>query len=444
MFSAMPGRWLALGFLMLGVALFLGNLVLLAGALYVLLVLLLGVVFVPPRDVEITRNLPRHTCWAGDELDVERTVTAGGGIGALYIHDQLPNEVDVVEGNNLRLCWKGPGEKTYDFSYRISCPKRGVYPVPETSWEGDAPLGLHDRSSGTGGDAEEITVVPRTRSIRRVTHVRGRAYTLMPNEDLAVSGTATTDFTDLRPYQPGDPMRTVNWKASARNSNPANPLLVNQYEPEGRKAVWVFMDGADYMDVGTTLSVMVDSALEAAGSIAQYHLTRGYTLGAYIYNSQSDILTPEMGQKQLHKLTDMLTQFKPGRSGQDLLQAVEWCKGFLFRLQPEVYAITRLDVYYSRGDLESSYLDGFLAGIRRLVSLRPRSRRRNQVRVIDLQSQGFQNVSTPAEEKALGLMRWEARPMHSIIRRTGAVVLPWDPKQQDFATVLMRHINVGR
>ncbi len=123
---------------------------------------------------------------------------------------------------------------------------------------------MHELVSGTGDAAVEITVVPRTRAIRRVNQIMGRAHTRNPNDGIAAAGVATTDFSELHPYQPGDPMRIVNWKASARNSNSANPLLVNEYEPEGRKAVWIFMDGADYMDVGTTLSALVDSALEAA------------------------------------------------------------------------------------------------------------------------------------------------------------------------------------
>ena len=444
MFSAMPGRWLALGFGMLALALFLGNPILLAGAVYVVLVVLLAGVLHAPHGIVVSRRLSRMTCWAGDELDVERKLDVDGGMGALYVHDQLPNEADVTGGNNLRVVWKWQGPKTYDLSYSVRWPKRGVYPMPPTGWDAEAPLGMHELVSGTGDAAAEITVVPRTRAIRRVNQIRGRAHTRNPNDDIAAAGVATTDFSELRPYQPGDPMRIVNWKASARNSNSANPLLVNEYEPEGRKAVWIFMDGADYMDVGTTLSALVDSALEAADSVAQYHLSRGYTLGAYIYNTQSDILTPDMGQKQLRQLTRVLTQFKPGRPTQDLLQAVELCKGFLYRLRPEVYTITRLDVHYPRGEAESRYMNGFVAGIRRLVSLRPQSRRRNQVRVIDLEAQGYQNTTSEKEAMAAGLMRWEGQPLYSILRRSGAVVLPWDPKQQDFATVLMRHMNVGR
>ena len=312
MFSALPGRWLTLAFVLLTLALCLGNLILLAGAIYALLIVLVGAALAAPSGIVVNRSTPRLVCWAGDGLDVDRQVKAGGGVGPLYVYDRLPPEAEVVSGNNLRVIWKRPGAKTYDLSYRISWPKRGVYTLGETAWEAEAPLGLHRRVHGSAGPSMEISVVPRTQAIRRINQIRGRAHSRNPWEDVAIVGISSTDFTELRPYTPGDPMRWINWKASARSSGSANPLLVNQYEPEGRKAVWIFLDGADYMDVGSTLSALIDQAVEAASSIAQYYLTRGYTLGAYIYNSQSDILTPEVGQKQFRRLTQYVDQARAG------------------------------------------------------------------------------------------------------------------------------------
>ena len=444
MFSALPRRWLTLAFALLALALCLGNLILLAGAIYALLIVLLGAALAAPGRIVVSRSTPRLVCWAGDGLDVDRQVEAGRGVGPLYVYDRLPPEAEVIRGNNLRVIWKRPGARTYDLSYRISWPKRGVYTLGETAWEAEAPLGLHQRIHGSAGPSLEISVVPRTQAIRRVNEIRGRAHSRNPWEDVALVGVSSTDFTELHPYTPGDPMRWINWKASARSSGSDSPLLVNQYEPEGRKAVWLFLDGADYMDVGSTLSALIDQAAEATGSIAQYYLTRGYTLGAYIYNSQSEILTPEVGQKQFRRLTNMLTRLEPGQAEQDLLQAVETCKGFLFRLQPEVYAITRLDVHYPHGGSESPHPDGFVAGIRRLVSLRPSSRRTNQVRVVHLESQGYQRPQTSMEAHAVELMRWEVQPMHEAIRRSGASILRWDPLQQDFASAFLRYINTGR
>ena len=444
MFSAIPTRWLSLAFLFLVAGLALGNLALLAAAVFLLLFVLMGAGLSAPSRITVERSMPRVVCWAGDGLEIQRRIDSGSGIGLLFVHDQLPAEVEVVRGNNFRLVWKWPGEKSHDLSYRIVCPKRGVFPLAETTWDSEAPLGLPRLNHGTAGPAIEVSVVPRTQAIRRVNEVRGRAHDRIPMEDVAVTGVSTTDFTELRPYTLGDPIRAINWKASARSSGSSNPLLVNRYEPEGRKAVWIFLDGADYMDVGPVLSSLIDHAVEAAGSIAQYYLSRGYTLGAYVYNSPGDILTPEMGQKQFRRLTSMLTNVKPGPPRQDLLQAVEWCKSFLFRLQPEVYTITRLDVHYPGGAGSGPSLDGFNAGVKRLVSLRPHSRRLNRVRVIHLEPQGYHRAATGLEIQAQGLIRWEVQPIYASLRRAGASVLPWDPGRENFTTTLIRHLNTQR
>ena len=437
MFSSAPGRWLALAFFSLLLAQSLGNPVLLAGAVFLLVVVLIGATLVAPRRIAVHRELPRTVCWAGDGLDVRRHLQVGGGVGPVYVYDELPGETQVTNGSNLQVVWHWPGERTYDLSYRIQCPKRGVFTVPETVWETEAAMGFHQRTRGNAGTAVEISVVPRNESIRRVNEVRGRARSRRTSEDVSVTGVSTTDFTDLRPYIPGDPMRSINWKASARNSGNSNPLLVNQYEPEGRKAVWIFLDGADYMEVGPALSPLIDHAVEAAGTIAQYYLSRGYTLGACLYNCESEILTPEMGSKQFRRLTNMLTRLKPGTRRQNLLESVEQCKSFLFRLKPEVYVITRLDVHYSRWGASSQDQGGLFDGIRRLVSLRRTNRRSNQIRVVHLEARGFQTPDTTVASRTHALMRREVEPVSEILVRSGAMVLRWDPQNQDFSTVLM-------
>ena len=444
MFTASPGRWLAPAFVSLLSALCLGNSVLLAGAVFLMVLVLVGTALSTRQSIVVNRSLPRSVCWAGDALDVQRHLDINGGMGAVYVYDPLPGETQIVSGNNLRVIWHWPGSKAYDLSYRIQCPKRGVFTLRETEWESEAALGLNQRKQGTAGPAVEISVVPRNQTIRRVNDVRGRAHSRRPGEDVAVAGISTTDFMELRPYNPGDPMRSINWKASARNSGSVNPLLVNQYEPEGRRAVWLFLDGADYMEVGPALYPMIDYATEASGAVAQYYLTRGYTLGAYIYNTNSDILTPELGHKQFQRLTDMLTRLEPGTSEQNLEGAVETCKSFLFRLRPEVYIITRLDVHYSRWAAGSPDQDSFFRGIRRLVSMRQGHRRSNHIRVVHLESGGFQGTDTQLAEQALGLMQREVEPLCERLRRSGVSVMRWDPVNEDFAAVLMRGFYAPR
>ena len=443
MFSALLGRWLILSFILLILALVFGNPIMLAGAVFMLLIVLFSSLLSPPGGVEIERNMPKVVCWTGDRLRIHRRVRVASGIGTLYVYDALPPEMELVSGNNFRAVWKWPGAKSFDLSYQVLCPKRGLYKLCETAWEAGGPLGPRTRSNGTADEPREFSVLPRIQDVRWTKQVRARAFSRLFRKDVATEGPSTTDFKDLRPYSPGDPLRIVNWRASARNSYNANPLLVNEYEAEGRKALWIFVDGADYMEVGTSLSSLVDHAVEAAGSIAQYYLSRGYTLGAYVYNTPNDILTPDLGRKQFKRLTNMLTTLQPGPARQNLAEAVEWCKSFLYRLQPEVYAITRLDVHYPRDGVPSCTIDEFVTGLRRLVALRPRSRGINPVKVVHIEATGITQGENTLDAHTQSLMRLEAQLLYKPIRDVGATVVAWNPNQEDFTTALMKHIYLG-
>ena len=263
-------------------------------------------------------------------------------------------------------------------------------------------------------------MAPRIRGITRLNEVRAATRQPRYQDDLSQTGASNSEFRELRPYAPGDPIKLINWKASARGSRSDNLPLVNELEPEGRKAVWIFLDLATYMDVGTPLDSPMENTVEAAGSLAQFYLSRGSSIGAYAFNSyggERDLLTPDSGQKQFRKLTEMLVGLKPGLPRQDILQAVERCKDFLMRLQPEVFIITRLDVFYPRPGEGRESLDRLTAAVKRLTALRRRARRPGRVRVVHVSPrESIPDSGTAGDTASLSL--WESRALSG---RTAAV-----------------------
>lgn len=433
---------IALSLVLLVLGLSLGNLVLLTGAVFVLLTALLSTTLPPPSDIVVERSLSRVSCWVGDTLTVERRLTARRGIGFVIVHDVLPPEAQVVSGSNLRALWKWPGSRTTDMSYQIQFPRRGLFVLEQTSWESQAPFGANRGESGSAGSSFEVSVVPRISSVTRLSKVRTARRGARSQDDIGSTGASTDDFRELRPYQPGDPIKRINWKASARGSRIDNLPLVNELEPEMRKAVWIFLDIADYMDVGVPLSNPLENTVEASGTLAQYYLSRGSTLGAYAYNSSGDggeLLSPESGKKQFNRLMQMLAGLKPGPPDQDLLQSVERCKNFLYGMRPEVFIISRLDVHYSRPGEATASLDRFRAAVNRLTSLRTRSRRAGRVRVVHVDPQESRTAS-----QGLGLARWETRLVARELREAGATVIEWEPAREEFMSVLVRHIDAYR
>ena len=434
--------WIALSAALLVLGLWLGNVVLLSGAVFVLLVALLSATLSPPAGITVQRSLPHSTCWAGDTLTISRKLTVRRGVGPVFVHDMLPSELQVVEGNNLRVLWKWPGDKTFDISYEVHLPKRGQFVLERSTWQSQAPFGIKREASGVSEERFEISVVPRIRSVTRLSEVRATTKNNRYLGDIAVNGVATNEFRQIRPYQPGDPMKRINWKASARGSRSDNLPLVNDPEAEARRAVWIFLDVADYMDVGSTVSSPLENTVAASGALAQYYLWKGSTLGAYAYNNSGgagELLAPESGRKQFNQLVRMLTTLKPGPPRQNLLQAVERCKDFIFRLRPEVFIITRLDVYYARQGTRTESFDRFRGGVNRLTSLRARSRRQGQVQVVHVAPQEPEPyMETP------DLSKWEAHVVAGALREAGASVIEWEPAREDFTSVLIRHMNAHR
>ena len=438
--------WTGLSLFFLAVGLAFGNPLLLAGAVFLLLTVLIIASLQPPTDIRIERRISRGICWAGDAVWIERTLTATNGIGVIFVHDALPPELDVEEGNNLRIIWKWLGPRTVDLSYQVRFPKRGELSIAPTVWESQAPLGVRRVGSTPSGERLIISVVPRIRGITRLNEIRVTTKQTRYQDDLAQIGISNSEFRELRPYAPGDPIKLINWKASSRGARSDNLPLVNELEPEGRKAVWIFMDTARYMDVGTPLENPMENTVEAAGSLAQFYLSRGSSVGAYAYNSHGDggeMLSPDSGQKQFRRLTQMLAGLKSGPPRHDLLQAIEWCKGFLLRLQPEIFIITRLDVFYSRPGEGREPLDRLLAAIRRLTALRSRARRSGLVRVVHV-SPKESNASSGSIFGEVDMSQWESRSLATDLRRSGAGVIEWDPGREDFIAALVRHMNVYR
>ena len=442
MFGPSHPGWIVLSLALLFLGLSLGNPVLLTGAVFVLLSVLLTTVVSPPTEVSVRRSLPRTSCWVGDTVVVQRQMTVGGGIGLVIVHDVLPPEAQVVSGSNLGVFWTWPGRRAADVSYRIQFPKRGTFVLEETAWESQAPFGVIGGESGSAAPAFEVFVSPRIRSVTRMNEVRAARKNIRYRDYLTKTGATTEDFREIRPYLPGDPIKWINWKASARAASADNVPLVNEPEPETRKAVWLFMDVADYMDVGVPLSNPMENMVEASGTLAQYYLSRGSTLGAYAFNSYGgggEMLAPESRMSQFNRLVDILTRLKSGPPEQDLLQSVERCKGFLFRLRPDVFIITRLDVLYSMPGESAGSLERFKTAVRRLTALSGRSLQFGRVRVVHVDPQ-----LSSAESHGLGLEKWESRVVARDLQEAGADVMEWEPAREEFTSVLVRSIGVFR
>ena len=442
-FTATPGRWIAGFVALLLTAMALGNEPLLTVSAFVLTFVLVAALLKPAHGVTVERGVSRSTCWVGDEVDVRRVVTVEGGIGPLFIYDAIPDEMQVERGNNYQVVWKWPGRRIYDVTYTLRCPKRGEFALRETEWNAESPAFRMGRHQGTGGGEQHVAIVPRLVGVQRLANARAKAVSLYPNADPSKIGIATTNFQELRPYQPGDPVRSINWKASARSGR-SDSLLVNKYETEGRRAVWLFLDGASYMEVGTTIANPLEQALEAASAIGHFYLSRGYTLGAYVYNNTAGFLSPDMGHKQFRRLSQKLLTVRAEPDFRGLRPAVEWSRHYLARLQPQTIVLTRLDAHFANPEEGEGSWGALLEGTKKLASMGGNMRLRAPVWLVNVGGHAYLDRGERFEPSASEMLQWETAPMGRELRRAGVSLLDWNPIREPFAMALHRHLRLSR
>ncbi len=107
-------------------------------------------------------------------------------------------------------------------------------PVEMSDWwlqSGD-PLGLFKRIK-RGKDGEVALVLPRFVSLR--------AQPLVRELEAAVTAPRAgygTEVFGVRPYQPGDPLRRIHWRTTARRGE----LIVREFEPPGVQNLGIFLD----------------------------------------------------------------------------------------------------------------------------------------------------------------------------------------------------------
>ncbi len=146
-------------------------------------------------------------------------------------------------------------------SLQLPAVPRGVYPVGPVTYEKTDPVGLVTRRFETG-PLVELHVAPRVTELSLFAGGMTNDLDGATSQQLSMSDLA---FHALREYVPGDDLRHVHWRSSAK----AGELLVRQYHETRRGHVTVLVDGARpsyprLRDFELAVSVAASIALRAA------------------------------------------------------------------------------------------------------------------------------------------------------------------------------------
>ena len=157
--------------------------------------------------------------------------------------------------------------------------RRGVFELPPARVASTDPLSLFNEPLASG-TTQQITVLPRAVRIERLGFIGGSAARLQAPQYASVVADAL-DFHGVRPYQPGEPIRRVHWKSTARTGQ----LQIVEWEENVARDLTIFLDTNRATLAGSGSDNSFEAAIVIAASIAQHLLEGGYHLQIFCWQS---------------------------------------------------------------------------------------------------------------------------------------------------------------
>src|SRR3989344_1283002 len=287
-------------------------------------------------------EISTSTVMRGDTIEITSDIKLRGGFGIAKFLITLPSEFEIVAGTNYRVMPVFYRMSSVHNSITLKCRKRGEYSIPQPRIEMASIWGEFGKITMPVGTPFTIKVRPQQHLIKRLKEIKTKARKPYPENSIISLGIRSNIFKELREYQPGDSMRRINWHASAKalSAGTVRRPLVNEYEVEGKKVVWVFIDNSALAAVGTDIENVFEYFLDGALSTISYFISRGYAVGVSIFASNI-LIRPDTGAGQISKVLREFLRAEYVTQKLDLVRAIESVKPFLAAERPLCFIFTR-------------------------------------------------------------------------------------------------------
>ena len=275
------------------------------------------------EHVSYERRLSQSRALIGDEVSLTIIVTNRKPVplGKLSVDDEIPKALEIVgsddigpsylpEYQTLRHSTSMSWYERMRWQYLIKCAQRGYYPLgPARMSSGDL-FGFFT-SERNSQNRDYLMVYPRVVPLEELGLPAAR-----PLGDV---GGGIKMFQDesrpsgIREYQHGDPLKTVDWKASAK----AQSLQVRTFDPSSTiTVILVVVVQTTTRSWEGYLSTNLERVILTAASVASYAAERQYSLG--LFSDGTPILTdrpmripPDRSPEQLTIILEALATVRP-------------------------------------------------------------------------------------------------------------------------------------
>ncbi len=260
------------------------------------LVAAVGQLHVRRPELRARVELERDRVLEGEDVVVTVTVDSAVGAERAELLLELPPELKTAAGVNPRAVHV-PDDADRELSFPVSCTRWGGFRVGHVFVRTHDVFGVFVHEDVLD-ERVPLKVFPRDEAVRNL--LRPLETQVYSGNHVAAQRGEGIEFADLRQFVPGDRVRHVNWRASARRRQ----LWVNEYHPERNADLVVFVDA--FAEARRGERSTLDPAVRAAASIVARYLRQRDRVGFVSFGGFLNWLLPSSGTRQLYRIVDAM------------------------------------------------------------------------------------------------------------------------------------------
>ncbi len=313
-----------------------------------------------PGEVKLSasRNIEMESMTACAPIDVRVSlINQSDGLANLFFEDAALANTSLIRGHlSQRLAL--PAGQSAALGYTIRAG-RGVYEWNSLHIIASDPLGLFQVDLDLPA-ADRIVVQPELKKLHPIA-LRPRSTVHLAGSLPARLAGSGTDFWGVREYRPGDPLRRLNWRMTARLPD---RLFSKEFEQNEIMEVNLILDastpalntgaapnyGASPNSGASPISgegappgyeSLFEHSIQAALSLAEVILRGGNRVGLLVFGNRMIYLYPGYGKRQLNKISQGLARAAP--NSELSLSGLRYLPAQLFPSRSMLLIISPLD-----------------------------------------------------------------------------------------------------
>ena len=263
------------------------------------------ILFRGSADVTAQREVDLYRIFERDSTRVDLKLTnPGKRLLFLEVRDRLPRQLRLAGGTNYDLIAL-PSGGVDELRYEVQGPLLGVYEVGPADLRLEDPFGLFYEERDLVR-SNTLWVLPRREDLRKAALLSNLPMPLLGDHQVNRPGDGF-DFFALREYVPGDTMRQVNWKASARSGK----MMVNQMMRTTAAEVTMFLDGRAITAVGPEEDSPKVMGARAAASLVEFVFSKKDQPRVVLYTDHVREIEPQPPDRMIPYVLEMLAELQP-------------------------------------------------------------------------------------------------------------------------------------